>query len=477
MAEPYRAPVSGTPGLKTLKNLLATALEPVGTTLYVYGGSWDWQDSCSANQAMTIGLPQSWIDFFQQQDVDYDFKAEDEEHSYYPFGGWNQYYYTGADCSGYMGWMPYNVMHTADGTVSEEDGYVMGSTSMAGTLASKGWGSLSRNDRGDGAVISGEFRPGDIFSLGGHVWMCVGVCDDGSIVFVHSNPSPNRKGSGQGGGGVQLSALNPQNDTDTDCEAYELVQRYMAEYYPEWNSRYEAGLRSYLQYAAFTDNEKSGRFSWDLHAVLTDPDGYADLGAAEILADLFGEKDAEFSDVAEDAWYADAVRYVCKKGIMSGTSDATFSPDLTASRAMIVTMLYRLAGSPDIEDENWGYAYADVDAESWYGTAVYWARLNGIVSGYSEERFGPADPVSREQFAVMLYRFAQKQGLDVSGEADLSGYADSGKISGYALKAVQWANARGIITGTGASVLSPQAETARAQVAAVFMRFCENTKE
>ena len=85
----YRAPVSGTPGLKTLKNLLATALEPVGTTLYVYGGSWDWQDSCSANQAMTIGLPQSWIDFFQQQDVDYDFKAEDEEHSYYPFGGWN----------------------------------------------------------------------------------------------------------------------------------------------------------------------------------------------------------------------------------------------------------------------------------------------------------------------------------------------------------------------------------------------------
>lgn len=79
MAEPYRAPVSGTPGLKTLKNLLATALEPVGTTLYVYGGSWDWQDSCSANQAMTIGLPQSWIDFFQQQDVDYDFKAEDED--------------------------------------------------------------------------------------------------------------------------------------------------------------------------------------------------------------------------------------------------------------------------------------------------------------------------------------------------------------------------------------------------------------
>lgn len=81
-----------------------------------------------------------------------------------------------------------------------------------------------------------------------------------------------------------------------------------------------------------------------------------------------------------------------KMGIMSGTSDATFSPDLTASRAMIVTMLYRLAGSPDIEDENWGYAYADVDAESWYGTAVYWARLNGIVSGYSEERVRTGRP-------------------------------------------------------------------------------------
>ena len=113
IAEPYTAPVHGTPGERTLKNYLQTAMNPVGTALYVYGGSWDWQDVNSSNQALTIGLPQSWIDFFQQQDANYTYKNKaDPAHSYYPHNSWNQYYYAGVDCSAYIGWVVYNVMHT-----------------------------------------------------------------------------------------------------------------------------------------------------------------------------------------------------------------------------------------------------------------------------------------------------------------------------------------------------------------------------
>ena len=192
---------------------------------------------------------------------------------------------------------------------------------------------------------------------------------------------------------------------------------------------------------------------------------FAEIGEPEPLP---------FTDVAEDAWYYDAVRYVYEKELMSGTSETDFRPDLTTSRGMIVTMLYRLVGSPDIEEENWGYAYADVDAESWYGTAVYWARLNGVVTGYSDEKFGPEDPVSREQLTSMLYRFAEKQGYDVSERADLSGYTDRDEISPYAREAMKWACAEGIINGVGKDRVSPQGQAVRAQAATMFMRFSEN---
>ena len=141
IAEPYTAPVSGTPGERTLKNYLQTAMNPVGTALYVYGGSWDWQDVNSSNQALTIGLPQSWIDFFQQQDANYTYKnSADPAHSYYPHNSWNQYYYAGVDCSAYIGWTVYNVMHTESTTNDLSDGYVMSAVKMAKTFADKGWG-------------------------------------------------------------------------------------------------------------------------------------------------------------------------------------------------------------------------------------------------------------------------------------------------------------------------------------------------
>lgn len=274
----FTPPVSGTPGELTLRNYLATILEPVGTTLYVYGGGWDWQDEHSANQAMTIGVPQSWVDFFDQQDADYNYKDPDPAYSYYPFGSWNQYYYAGLDCSGYIGWALYNVMSTESRTNDAADGDVLPARKMAKSLADNSWGTLTTEIHAD------DFRPGDICSMDGHIWTVIGVCDDGSIVIAHSSPTDSK--NGYAGGGVQLSALNPVDDDNQDCEAYALAQEYMSRYYPEWSSRYDAVLKSYEQYTTF-ESDTAGLFHWDLVNALSDPDGYADRNATEILAALY----------------------------------------------------------------------------------------------------------------------------------------------------------------------------------------------
>lgn len=183
---------------------------------------------------------------------------------------------------------------------------------------------------------------------------------------------------------------------------------------------------------------------------------------------------ANFADVAADAWYADAVQYVYENGMMSGTSETTFSPDLTTTRGMIVTILYRLEGSPNLSNENLGYPYADVDANAYYADAVYWARQNGIVSGMSAEQFAPNNAITREQMAAILYRYAQFKGYDVSAKADLSVYTDAAQVSAYATDAMAWANGAQLITGTSQATLTPAGNATRAQVATILMRFCEN---
>ena len=184
-----------------------------------------------------------------------------------------------------------------------------------------------------------------------------------------------------------------------------------------------------------------------------------------------------FTDLEPGAWYYDAVEYVYENGLMAGTSGTTFSPNGITTRGQIVTILYRLAGSPDIEEEIWGYPYADVDAAAYYGTAVYWARLNGIASGYNDEHFGPDDPITREQMVVMLYRYAKAMGYEVTGRADLTVYADAEQVSAFAQEAMEWAVGGGIISGTSDTTLSPQGQASRAQDAVIMMRFCERFVE
>lgn len=180
-----------------------------------------------------------------------------------------------------------------------------------------------------------------------------------------------------------------------------------------------------------------------------------------------------FTDIADNAWYADAVRYVYKHGLMAGTSATTFAPDVTTSRSMIATILWRMAGSPVV---NYAMNFADVPQDQWYSEAIRWATSEGIVGGYGNGLFGTNDPITREQFAAMLYRFAQEQGYDVSiGEnTNILSYTDVADLSEYAISAMQWAVGAGIINGTGdGSTLTPQGQATRAQAAVMLTRFCE----
>lgn len=464
VAEDYTAPVSGTPGKRTLKNYLQTAMNPVGTALYVYGGSWDWQDVNSSNQALTIGLPQSWIDFFQQQDANYTYMNDDDPaHSYYPHNSWNQYYYAGVDCSAYIGWTVYNVMHTKSTTNDLSDGYVMSAVKMAKTFADKGWGTWTRDIK--------SFKPGDIFSMSGHVWTVLGVCDDGSIVFLHSTPSDSK--AGQGGGGVQLSALNPNSDNDKNCEAYKLVTKYMTKYYPEWSTRYDAVLRSYDSYATPASGSKysktwSGNFSWNLDGTgLTDPDGYADMSAAEILADLFGDAETQpsqkgFNDVKPGDYFYDAVNWAVEKGITTGTSATTFSPNASCTRAQIVTFLWRASGSP--EPKTASNPFTDVAANAYYCKAVLWAVENGITTGTSATTFSPNAPCTRAQGVTFLWRANGSKAASAAAS-----FTDVASDAYYA-PAVAWAAEQNVTGGVGNGLFSPDTTCTRAQNVSMLYR-------
>ncbi len=179
--------------------------------------------------------------------------------------------------------------------------------------------------------------------------------------------------------------------------------------------------------------------------------------------------DLPFTDVQAGVWYADAVKYVFEQGLMSGISAQQFGPDSTVTRGQVVTILWRLAGSPTVS----GKTFTDVSASVWYADAVAWASANGVVSGYESGLFGPEDQVTREQLAAILYRYALISGKDTEKTADLSGYTDSVTISTWAPQAVKWAVGSGLISGTGATTLSPRGTATRAQIAVILQNYCK----
>jgi hypothetical protein len=178
-----------------------------------------------------------------------------------------------------------------------------------------------------------------------------------------------------------------------------------------------------------------------------------------------------FNDVRSGDWFYQAVQFVFSKDLFKGTSETTFSPNGNMTRGMLVTVLWRLAGSPDTSEAG---VFNDVIPGAYYEKAAVWAAGNSIVSGYSSGQIAPNDNATREQMAVILYNFAKFMGYDVSATVGLESFVDGENTSSWAAEAMQWAVAVGLIGGKGNGMLDPTGNVTRAEVAAILMRFMEN---
>lgn len=203
-------------------------------------------------------------------------------------------------------------------------------------------------------------------------------------------------------------------------------------------------------------------------SVVTDGNVYALIGGSGTVKVINNSK--HFVDVAPSDWFYNAVIFVNSRELFVGVNENEFAPGLPMSRAMLAAVLYRLEDGQASAEAS---TFTDVSRDKWYAEAVAWAQATGIISGYTDGRFGVNDKISREQLATILYRYAQYIGIDTVERGDISRFADAGEISAWANDAVRWAVGTGLIKGDGAG-LNPGGQASRAEVAAIIMRFIEN---
>ena len=199
--------------------------------------------------------------------------------------------------------------------------------------------------------------------------------------------------------------------------------------------------------------------------------GYCTVCGKDGCANVF--EPAIFTDTVYNAWYSEHVDFVYDIGLMNGVSDDKFAPNNPVTRGMVVTVLYRLCGEPEVSGSS---GFSDVPAGKYYSKAVIWAQKLGVVNGFNDGTYRPGDNVTREQLAAILYRFSQAFDEDVSASANLSGYPDAGKVHNYAKKAMSWAVAEGIISGVKSNnrdYLQPDKSATRAQFATIISRFLQ----
>lgn len=211
---------------------------------------------------------------------------------------------------------------------------------------------------------------------------------------------------------------------------------------------------------------------------ITLPDlDYGDLfdpnGSLDDLENPWGE----FEDLDPDQWYWEAVEYCLENGLMEGMDNGLFFPNAKTTRAQLVTILWRLEGSPAADKSD--LTFEDVKDYSWYADAVAWAADTDIVKGFSDTAFGPNKHITREQLVTILYRYAGEKDYDTTIHLlpSILIYQDAKDISDWALQAMQWAVSQQIMSGTGDGNLSPGDKATRAQIASIFHRFCENIVE
>lgn len=209
----------------SIEVLLKTALQPVGTTMYIWGGGWDSVDSASGENSTRIGLDGRWKKFAENQDASYNYKDYEFERE------------MGLDCSGFVGWVIYNTFEIQSG----KKGYVTTSTHLAKSLAERGWGKLIKNPK--------NFLPGDIVSMEGHVWICLGTCEDGSVLLVHSSPP-----------GVSMCGTIQKGKETEESMAVSLATEYMSQNHPIWQERYPNRSVSYT----YLENVEVFRWSGEI---------------------------------------------------------------------------------------------------------------------------------------------------------------------------------------------------------------------
>ena len=190
-----------------------------------------------------------------------------------------------------------------------------------------------------------------------------------------------------------------------------------------------------------------------------------------IVTSLSDKDENPFSDVSEYAWYVTAVKYVYNEGLMKGTTNTLFSPTSNITRGMMVTILYRMEGEPKVWSTN---PFTDVDEDEYYYDAIRWANSEHIVQGYGNGRFGPNDALTREQLAIIFYNYSRYNAVNVNKAASLDRFVDAKYTSPAGYRALQWACAEKLIQGTGSTTLSPNAKALRAQVAVILMRYRTN---
>ena len=404
---------------------------------------------------------------------------------------------TGADASGVyvLGGLTVN-----DGSVSGSAADGGGVYVLKGGLTVTGGTVTGTSSGADGAGISVLFADltvtggtvtGTATGAGGYgvfVWSdmtvdggsVTGTAADGSGVFVIGSLTMT-DGVVSGEGGVAAVVCYHSDAAEADeiialpagclpagCELQEVVLTYHDEtdgepYCVTWASIvYRGGTLTYDEDAGFLGAVRE----ITLDARPDEPGRPAPKPEPE-------PEELPFTDLDEGAWYAEAVRYVYDAQLMTGVTETDFAPDCATTRGMIVTMLFRMEDEPEVTG---GSAFSDAAESAWYADAVSWAAENDIVGGYGGGLFGPDDSITREQLAVILYRFALYKGYDLSAgeDFDLSAYADAGDVSEWAIPAMQWACGAGIINGDGGGALAPQGEATRAQVAAMLMRFIES---
>ena len=236
-----------------------------------------------------------------------------------------------------------------------------------------------------------------------------------------------------------------------------------------WFTAYSGGVQV-KQIEATETGEKTFYAHWQKNVLPPPPVTPGTPSAPVTPAKPAAPVGLPFADVSGSDWFYNDVRYVYEKGIMDGTGIDRFSPNAPLTRAMIVTILYRMAGSPSVSGSS---DFTDVAAGKWFAKAVAWAAANGIVNGYGSGLFGPNDPVTREQLAAILYRYAVYGGMTaVTLEENLGSFADTAQLSAYAIQAMNWAVGQGLINGSGSNLV-PKAQATRAQVAAIIHRYLE----